>query len=67
MPINKIAYQVLEENQQHSINTLRLGQSVADTGWRTYADAAMSVADQTKWTSDRAAWRSELRNLLEGA
>jgi hypothetical protein len=40
MPINKIAYQVLEENQQNYINILRSGQSVRDIGWSTYADPA---------------------------
>ena len=36
MAINKIAYQVLEENQQNYINILRSNQSVSDTGWNTY-------------------------------
>jgi hypothetical protein len=40
MPINKIAYQVLEENQQNYINILRTGQPVSDTGWTTYSDLA---------------------------
>ena len=49
------------------INELK--QLLAESDYRMTTDyyAAMSVADQTKWTSDRAAWRTELRNLLEGA
>ena len=39
MPINKIAYQVLELQYENYINILRGGQSVTDTGWTTYADS----------------------------
>ena len=40
MPITKIATSSIELQYENYINILRTGQSVADTGWRTYLNTA---------------------------
>lgn len=66
MPINKIAYQVLEENQENYINILRGGQSVTDTGWTTYADSpGVNPVDGIGGTAS-ITWSQNTSNPLSG-
>jgi len=66
MPINKIAYQVLEENQQNYINILRSGQSVSDIGWTTYADSAGTNPVDGIGGSPSITWSQNTSSPLSG-
>lgn len=59
----------ITEALKNEVRIKELKQLLVESDYRMTADyyATMSATDQTKWTSDRAAWRSELRSLLEGA
>lgn len=66
MPINKIAYSSIEENQQNYINILRASQSVSDTGWSTYSDAAGVNPVDGKDGTASITWSQNTSNPLSG-
>jgi hypothetical protein len=66
MPINKIAYSSIEENQQNYINILRSGQSVSDVGWGTYSDSAGVNPVDGIGGSASITWSQNTSNPLSG-